>query len=262
VEIEFHKYHGNGNDFILIDNRSGKIVLRGGQIAFLCDRHFGIGADGLMLLEAQNGFDFLLKYYNSDGNESTMCGNGGRCMTAFANVLGIFEKKTRFIAVDGEHEAEILSHDIQSCMIRLKMKDTRPGQQFEDGFLIDTGSPHFVQFVSSADDVDVLTRGRILRNDPRFSPEGCNINFVQYIPSGLRVRTYERGVENETLSCGTGVTASALISASLGQDDKNFCSVTTSGGEFTVHFRRSGNDFTEVYLEGPAVFVYKGKITI
>ena len=262
MKIDFYKYHGNGNDFVIVDNRFGRILFNHSQIAFLCDRHFGIGADGLMLLEAHNTFDFSLKYYNSDGNESTMCGNGGRCMTAFANELGIIDKQARFIAVDGEHVAEILAKNSKQYIVKLKMKDTRPGQTFEDGYFIDTGSPHFVKFVPSVDEIDVVKLGRALRHESRFENGGCNVNFVELTQSGLRVRTYERGVENETLSCGTGVTASAVITALLNQDNKGCYSVNTTGGEFKVHFRRSGQEFTEVYLEGPAVFVYKGEILI
>jgi len=262
VGIEFFKYHGNGNDFIILDNRHNRVIPDNSRIASLCDRHFGIGADGLMLLEKKEGYDFSLRYYNSDGFESTMCGNGGRCMAAFAYSLGIAGKKTRFIAIDGPHEAEILSVDSRGSMVRLKMKDTSVGGQFPDGYFIDTGSPHFVKFVPSVDAVDVPAEGRALRNDSRFAPGGCNVNFVESSSAGLTIRTYERGVENETLSCGTGVTASALITASLDKNNEGFYRINARGGQFTVRFLQSGRQFTEVYLEGPAVFVYKGEIII
>ncbi|MCX6283405.1 MAG: diaminopimelate epimerase [Bacteroidetes bacterium] len=260
--MDFFKYHGNGNDFIILDNRMNLFIPEGSMIAALCDRHFGIGADGLMLLEKKDGFDFSLRYYNSDGFESTMCGNGGRCMAAFAYSLGIFVKKTRFSAIDGPHEAEILAMDDRGFMVRLKMRDTSPGLQFPDGYFIDTGSPHFVKFVPSVDHVDVTVEGRVLRNDRRFAPGGCNVNFVESSSAGLTVRTYERGVENETLSCGTGVTASALIKASLDKNNSGSYPVNTRGGQFTVRFMQSGRQFTEVFLEGPAVFVFKGEISI
>ncbi|TRZ69557.1 MAG: diaminopimelate epimerase [Bacteroidetes bacterium] len=262
MKIEFHKYHGNGNDFIMLDNRLNKIELDSSRIAYLCDRHFGIGADGLIFLDNKDGFDFSLKYFNSDGNESTMCGNGGRCITMFAHELGIINSTTRFIATDGPHDAEILSYSTERCDVKLKMKDTRPGQISGDGYFIDTGSPHFVKFVPSLSAVDVLNEGRVLRNDQRFAPAGCNINFVELLSSGIKVRTYERGVENETLSCGTGVTASAIIAAFLNNENKGVCYVSAMGGEFTVHFHQSGHEFTEVYLEGPVTFVFKGEITI
>jgi len=262
LKTSFYKYQGNGNDFVILDHRTIHPSLSSEQIQFLCNRHFGIGADGLMLLETHDSLDFSLKYFNSDGNESTMCGNGGRCMTALAHELGIIKHKATFQAVDGLHEAEILSQNDRQYTIKLKMKDTKPGQVFEDGYWIDTGSPHFVTFVPSADEVDVFARGRALRTDRRFAPDGCNVNFVQHTPSGIYVRTYERGVENETLSCGTGVTASALISAFLRQHGQGCYRVMTRGGEFKVHFHQSGQEFSEVYLEGPAVFVYKGQIMI
>ena len=262
MKIEFYKYHGNGNDFIIVDNRSSHLKPDRTRIAFLCARHSGIGADGLMLLENQSGFDFSLKYFNSDGNESTMCGNGGRCMTAFANELGIINKKAGFAAIDGYHEAEILSQHGAECIVRLKMKDTRPGQKFEDGYFIDTGSPHFVKYVPDVAAINVIAEGRVLRNDRRFAPGGCNVNFVEMSSVGIKVRTYERGVEKETLSCGTGVTASALITAFVNKDNIGFYSVNTSGGEFNVHFHQSDSEFTEIYLEGPVVFVFKGEITI
>ncbi|MEI8007383.1 MAG: diaminopimelate epimerase [Bacteroidota bacterium] len=262
MKINFFKYHGNGNDFIIIDNRSGEFYPVQEQIVFLCDRHLGIGADGLMLLENTRGYDFSLKYYNSDGNESTMCGNGGRCMTAFAHGLKIIGKKARFSAVDGDHEAEILSQNGDICMVRLKMKDTSPGTIFDDGYFIDTGSPHFVVYVKDVEAVDVQSEGRKLRYDKRFAPGGCNVNFVEIIQGGLSVRTYERGVENETLSCGTGVTASALITAFLSKDRQHACFVKTPGGEFNVNFQPSSGGFSGVFLEGPAAFVFKGGITI
>jgi len=262
VKINFFKYHGNGNDFIIIDNRSGGIDPGREEIAFLCDRHLGIGADGLMLLEAKNGYDFSLKYYNSDGNESSMCGNGGRCMTAFAHQLGITGNTARFSATDGDHEAEILSENNDSCRVRLKMKDTSPGEIYNDGYFIDTGSPHFVVYVQDVNAVDVRSEGRKFRNDERFAPGGCNVNFVEITAGGIIVRTYERGVENETLSCGTGVTASALITAFLNRDRQDTCFVKTPGGEFTVRFHYTSGRFSGVFLEGPAAFVFKGEITI
>jgi len=262
VKIEFYKYHGNGNDFIILDNSLNQTSPDNIQIAFLCDRHFGIGADGLMMLENTEGFDFSLKYYNSDGFESTMCGNGGRCMTAFAESLGIINKKTRFLATDGPHEAEILARKKNECIVRLKMKDTVPVQEYSDGYFIDTGSPHFVKFVTSVEAINISAEGQFLRYDPRFAPGGCNVNFVELTPSGLNVRTYERGVENETLSCGTGVTAAALITASRNPGHEGYYLVDTRGGQFKVHFERNGPGFTGIYLEGPAVFVFKGEITI
>lgn len=262
MKLDFFKYHGNGNDFIILDNRSGRYDPGQKKIAFLCDRHFGIGADGLMLLETGSGYDFSLKYFNSDGNESSMCGNGGRCMTALAHNLGLIKTKAKFSAVDGDHEAEILSVQGSTCMVRLKMKDTTTGKKYRDGYFIDTGSPHFIIFVPDVNLVNVNSEGRRLRSGERFAPGGCNVNFVEITSTGINVRTYERGVENETLSCGTGVTASALIAAILNKDSNGTCFVSTPGGEFKVSFNQSPGGFSGIYLEGPAEFVFKGELII
>jgi diaminopimelate epimerase len=262
VKINFFKYHGNGNDFIILDNRSGTYHLDNKSIVFLCDRHYGIGADGLMLLEESTGHDFALKYFNSDGNESSMCGNGGRCMTAFARELGIIKNRAGFSAADGDHESEILSHNAGTCLVRLKMKDTSPGKIYDDGYFIDTGSPHFVVYVPDVKAVNILAEGSRLRFDKRFEPGGCNVNFVEITAGGISVRTYERGVENETLSCGTGVTASAIITAFLNKEGRDSCYVTSPGGKFKVSFHQSSKGFSDVFLEGPAAFVFKGEITI
>lgn len=260
--LEFYKYHGNGNDFIILDNRSGLIMLTASQIARICNRHFGIGADGLMLLGQQDGFDFSLKYFNCDGNVSSMCGNGGRCMTAFARKLGIIENKTRFKAMDGSHEAEILSEQEGGYLIKLQMKDAQAGQAYDDGFFIDTGSPHFIKFVPDVNSTNIVSEGRSIRSQNRFAPGGCNVNFVQAKGNEIKVRTYERGVENETLSCGTGVTASALITALLNPDNQGYYNVITPGGMFKVSFRQTGTLFSEVFLEGTATYVFNGEINI
>ena len=262
MRVVFYKYHGNGNDFIIIDNRSGLLFLSQRQIEFICDRHFGIGADGLMFLEEKGGFDFSLRYYNSDGHESSMCGNGGRCMACFAHKLRIIERKARFLAADGIHEAEILSEVDEKSLVRLKMKDTIPGTSHHDGYLIDTGSPHFVKFVPDTDSTDVVAEGRAIRYESRFAPGGCNVNFVHPFEKGIKVRTYERGVEDETLSCGTGVTASALVTAILDPSNPGFFDIETPGGKFKVSFRQEGESFSEIFLEGPAEFVFKGEIII
>ena len=262
MRVVFYKYHGNGNDFIIIDNRLGLLVMSEKQIEYICDRHFGIGADGLMLLEEKSLFDFSLKYFNSDGNESSMCGNGGRCMVFFARKLGLIERQARFLAADGIHEAEIISEQGDKSLVRLKMKDTIPGTSYPDGYFIDTGSPHFVKFVQNTTSIDVVTEGRALRNESRFAPGGCNVNFVQTLENRIKVRTYERGVEYETLSCGTGVTASALVTAILDRSNPGFIYIETPGGKFKVSFRQEGEFFSEIFLEGPAEFVFKGEIIV
>jgi diaminopimelate epimerase len=215
-----------------------------------------------MIIEQMAGYDYYLKYYNSDGNESSMCGNGGRCSAAFAYRVGIISENTRFFAADGPHEAEILSSGPGGCEVRLKMKDTRVGKEFSDGYFIDTGSPHFVKFVDSPETLNVTEEGRMLRFDQRFAPGGTNVNFVEKDNGRIKVRTYERGVENETLSCGTGVTASALVLASLPPRDNKPVTIHTKGGSLTVYFSRQGDDFINVYLEGPASFVFTGEISL
>lgn len=260
MNLAFYKYQGTGNDFIIVDNLRGKLSPDCGEIAFLCNRHFGIGADGLMIIEQTAGYDYYLKYYNSDGHESSMCGNGGRCSAALAYRIGIISENARFLAADGPHEAEILSSDPGGCEVRLKMKDTRLGKEFSDGYYIDTGSPHFVKFVNSLESVNVAEEGSLLRFDKRFTPGGTNVNFVEKDKDRIRVRTYERGVENETLSCGTGATATALVLAALNPRDDKPVLIHTTGGSLKVSFSRNGDDFINVYLEGPARFVFTGEI--
>jgi diaminopimelate epimerase len=261
MKIPFSKYHGTGNDFIIVDNRELQWKPTAEQVASLCDRHFGIGADGLMLLSAESGFSFAMTYYNSDGNESTMCGNGGRCMVAFAKSLGLAGCMTRFRAVDGVHEAEIFD-SLPESLYRLQMKDTAIGRIYDDGIFLDTGSPHFVQFVPDAQIIDVFGMGRRLRNESRFAPGGVNVDFAEVRGDSLFVRTYERGVENETLSCGTGVTAAALALAYKNQSDTDSFNISTPGGNLKVCFIRDGEHFTEIWLEGPAKFVFSGEIWI
>jgi len=256
--MDFFKYHGTGNDFILIDNRSANIQLTTTQIAHLCSRHFGIGADGLMLLEHAEGFDFRMVYYNSDGGESTMCGNGGRCMVAFAQLLGIVGDKADFLAIDGAHQATISPDG----MINLHMNDVK-GIESQPGFsILNTGSPHFVQFVPDVNVIDVFHEGKKIRHLSQYQPGGINVNFVQLHEGKLKVRTYERGVEDETLSCGTGVTAAAIAATAM-FEGIFATDIETPGGHLVVTFTKdTGTTAKDVVLTGPAVFVFKGAISI
>ncbi len=259
--MEFYKYEGAGNDFIVIDDRTELFPRNNvGMVRFLCDRRFGIGADGLMLLRPSPGYDFQMVYYNSDGNESSMCGNGGRCMAAFAKRIGIVRERYTFIAVDGEHLAEILSDG----QVRLKMVNVTEVESGNGYFYLDTGSPQYVKFVTSAGDLDVFTEGRKIRYNKRFNSRGTNVNFVENLKDHIFVRTYERGVENETLACGTGVVASAICSAILAEFNHQIISVPvkTKGGLLKVSFTRDDNAFTGIWLEGPATFVFKGTVEI
>jgi len=260
MNIVFYKYQGTGNDFILIDDRNGEYnSLNKAQIEKLSDRRFGIGADGLILLQQADGYDFKMKYYNSDGNESSMCGNGGRCIAQFAFDLGIVANKTNFIASDGPHDAEILSG-----LVKLKMKDVADIKMIDDFFILNTGSPHYVQWVEEAGEVDVFFEGKKVRNSEPFKQEGINVNFVQNLQSVIKVRTYERGVENETYSCGTGVVASALVKVftDFPTDGDYEINVETLGGKLSVKATREGNGFKNVWLIGPATYVFKGSIEI
>ncbi len=257
--LNFVKYQGAGNDFILIDNRDKSVSLNTAQIAFLCDRRFGIGADGLMLLELTDGFDFKMVYFNSDGNESTMCGNGGRCIVAFAARLGVIKTKTIFLAIDGSHAAEIL----ENGNVQLKMQDVESIKLQSDIAILNTGSPHYIQWVPECKNVDVFGTGRSIRNKDEFQPKGINVNFVERANDNkLIVRTYERGVEDETLSCGTGVTAAAIASSGTATGTFNY-DIETPGGALNVQFEKHGQlSARNVYLTGPAVQVFEGAIEV
>ncbi len=261
MNIPFVKYHGAGNDFVIIDSRKLDIDFNHKLVELICNRRLGIGADGLILLNTstENEVDFSMKYFNSDGFESTMCGNGGRCITAFANYLNIINEKAIFNAIDGLHYSEILKNEQQkSLFIKLKMIDVENIVIIEDDYFLNTGSPHFVVFVDNAKNADVEGMGKMLRNDKRFKPDGANINFVSFSNGRLFVRTYERGVEAETLSCGTGVTASVL--ATVLRLDLPFekINVDTLGGQFEVTFKRNENSFSNIWLHGPVVRVFEG----
>jgi diaminopimelate epimerase len=260
MTIEFYKYQGTGNDFILIDNRSTKLQLSYAHIKFLCNRHFGIGADGLMLLENEISYDFKMVYYNSDGHQSSMCGNGGRCITAFAKHLGIINEKSRFLAVDGPHDSVLLSDDVVS----LKMNDVKNIEEGPGYFFMNTGSPHYIITTQNVRGINLVEEGRKIRYNERFKEEGTNVNFVEKFDDHIFVRTYERGVEDETLSCGTGVTAAALAAACMGSSTtKNSCLVSTPGGMLNVKFDKVlANTFYNIWLEGPAHMVFKGTIDL
>jgi diaminopimelate epimerase len=261
MKIGFSKFEGTGNDFIVIDNRTAGLFLSSEVVAKLCDRHFGIGADGLMLLTLAPGYDFSMTYFNSDGRESTMCGNGGRCMIHFARSLGLTGDKARFTAVDGVHEGFFVKEG-GSERIRLKMKDVTVQEADEDHVFVDTGSPHYVVFTGNADSMDLIREARKIRFGERFSKEGTNVEFVEIRNDHLYVRSYERGVENETLSCGTGVTASVIAHAHRFPENANPKNVKTPGGLLKVYFRKEGSRFTDIWLEGPVVHVFDGVIEI
>lgn len=258
MELHFYKYQGTGNDFILLDNRQGKIpTLSQEQIAKLCDRRFGIGADGFMLLENEPGYDFKMVYFNSDGRQSSMCGNGGRCIVQFAYDLGHISRQTRFLAVDGPHDAEVQT-DIG--WVKLKMIDVTTVEQGEGHFYLNTGSPHYVAYAEQIENYPVVQEGRKIRYNERFKQEGTNVNFIELKNGKLWVRTYERGVEDETYSCGTGVTAAALAASYKGLPSP--VQIQTLGGPLSISFEKNKDHFTEVYLMGPAQRVFEGTVLI
>ncbi|CAL2084820.1 diaminopimelate epimerase [Tenacibaculum sp. 190524A02b] len=258
MNITFYKYQGTGNDFVIIDNRTKTFPSENNKlIASLCHRNFGVGADGLILLENDETTDFKMVYFNADGNESTMCGNGGRCIVAFAHKLGLFKKETTFMAIDGLHNASI-----DDSIVSLQMIDVNTVEIHDSYIFADTGSPHHVQLVNNINDYDVFTNGKSIRND-MYGKEGSNVNFVEQLNTDtFQVRTYERGVENETLACGTGVTAVAIAMHATKITASNTVKLPVQGGELSVSFQENKGKYSKVFLTGPATFVFKGEISI
>jgi diaminopimelate epimerase len=258
MNTAFTKYQGTGNDFVIIDQMSSQADFTISQLRFLCDRRFGIGADGVMLLRPSSAADFKMIYYNSDGNESSMCGNGGRCLIHFAYSKGYIDQKTKFEAIDGLHEGEIDDNE----MVSLHMNDVSKVDAYGDAFLLDTGSPHYVRFEQDVENWDLVQKGKAIRYNNDFSSDGINVNLVELCSDGIYVRTYERGVEDETLSCGTGVTAAVIAAAASGRINEKACRVDTKGGTLHVKYRNDGNMFSDIWLVGPATFVFSGEIKI
>lgn len=292
----FSKYHGAGNDFLIADNRDGHLSLSEEVIRHLCDRHTGFGADGVMLLESGSGKDFNMVYFNPDGSGGMMCGNGGRCIVAFAADCGAVSPDSTIVfdAADGEHIASIPENGMKGeKTVRLKMKDVSGITAYpeEDGFFLDTGTRHYVKFISGLADYPVLSEGPLLRHDSRFAPVGTNVNFVEVaggpastfsaigtaesdpstmVAGGsastvLSIRTFEKGVEYETLACGTGIVASAMASFVRGVPPSRTAgetvaySVRAAIADLSVEFVPHRNDglfcASDVYLTGPACFV-------
>jgi diaminopimelate epimerase len=262
MQIPFVKYHGAGNDFILIDDRFHDYSLSEDQIERLCNRYFGIGADGLIMLKSSDEYDFTMQYFNSDGKESSFCGNGGRCLVHFANSLNLFSKTTRFQASDGIHHGTVLD----TGWIELTMKDVNPCISYQTGNFLNTGSPHFILQVNDLQSTDVVSLGRMYRNDQSLSSEGVNVNFVEVLSDDkIAVRTFERGVENETLACGTGVTASALALVKNKAAGDYSINVQVKGGSLTVLFTylpESEIPYLNIRLLGPAQKVFDGRFEL
>jgi len=257
MKLQFYKYQGAGNDFILVDNR--KMIVdhcHPALISRLCDRRFGIGADGIIFLQANQSYDFEMIYYNADGQPSSMCGNGGRCIVAFAKYLGIIDSETTFLAVDGPHYAKISA---SGDWVSLQMIDVDRISMDEDAYVLNTGSPHYIQLVDGLKEKDVYADGYQIRNNDTYRDKGINVNFVEPVEGGFFVRTFERGVEDETYACGTGVTAVALAMA---KHDHQTGLINTPikvlGGDLNIRFNADGEKFTDIFLEGPAVRVFEG----
>jgi len=253
----FYKYQGTGNDFVFVDNRQELFNKNNTKlIVHLCDRRFGVGADGLILLENDTESDFRMVYFNADGNQSTMCGNGGRCIVAFAETLNIINKKTTFNAIDGLHEATI-----ENGYVKLKMQDVETIDVFDKHIFLNTGSPHHVALVENLKQFDVKTEGSKIRYASPYTKEGTNVNFVEQLNSEtFSVRTYERGVEDETLSCGTGVTAVALAMHNAAKTKAEEVTLNVEGGILKVSFEKVDKGYKNIWLQGPATLVFKGEI--
>jgi len=252
--IEFYKYQGTGNDFIMIDDREKEFDLTDNDlIAALCERRMGIGADGLILLREHDTLDFEMIYFNADGKQSSMCGNGGRCIIAFAQMLEMTESETNFMAIDGEHKGKLMDDGIY-----LQMQDVKEIEGVGDGLVLNTGSPHYIEMVDELDYIDVEKEGKKIRNSAPFKKDGINVNFV-LDATDLQVRTYERGVEAETLSCGTGVVATAIAMHYANCIEETLVSVKTKGGELTVSFEEFNGGYRNIWLSGEASMVFAGE---
>ncbi len=257
MAITFYKYQGTGNDFVMVDNRKGTFPTDDETLVKqLCDRRTGVGADGLILLQDHPDYDFEMRYYNADGRLGSMCGNGARCTVRFARQLGVIEDVACFLAADGEHQASV-----ERDLIQLKMNDVQQVEQIGGDYFLNTGSPHYVRFVENVQELDVYAEGRAIRYNDRFAAVGTNVNFVERISDDeIFVRTYERGVEDETLSCGTGVTACALVAGLQGLQSP--VKVKTLGGELEVSFKQTENGFKHIFLIGPAKQVFSGSVPL
>ncbi|MDG1912766.1 MAG: diaminopimelate epimerase [Flavobacteriaceae bacterium] len=261
MKIQFDKYQGAGNDFIIVDNRSGIYdLITTSQFHSMCNRFKGVGADGVILIESHPVLDFEMRYFNSDGNLSTMCGNGGRCAVAFAQRHNMISKKTQFLAVDGPHEAELISE----TEVRLQMQDVDTLTPRDGAIITDTGSPHIVLPLDDIKSINVKEEGAVIRYSKAFKTKGINVNFIQKENANTySIRTYERGVENETLACGTGAVAGAIAMHSLGiSEGGTRLLMKALGGDLTIDFEIAEQGYKNIYLQGSATFVYSGIISI
>ncbi|MFN5628847.1 MAG: diaminopimelate epimerase [Bacteroidota bacterium] len=260
MNITFCKYQGTGNDFIMIDNRANFFDIKNySLVKNLCNRRFGIGADGLILLENHSTSDFFMRYYNSDGYEGSMCGNGGRCAIEFAHELNIIKEKTEFFATDGLHKGKINSKNMISLLMQNVNEIIKKGNDYE----LNTGSPHYVVFTKNLNTINVVEEGRKIRYNSTYTTNGINVNFVEIINGNVFVRTYERGVEEETLSCGTGVTAVALVCSQQKLVSNNIpLQINTKGGLLEVSFKKEEEKYNNIWLTGPAQKTFEGSFNL
>ncbi len=261
MEIKFSKYEGAGNDFILLDNRDKKYsTLKKKNRAHLCDRHFGVGADGLIMLSKNKEGMLVMNYYNADGGLGSMCGNGSRCFVLFARRLNLVDKKMSFLAYDGIHHATVLQEKNNSGIFRISMSDVAEIKKVNNDWYLNTGSPHYVTFRKKPGSLDVFKEGKKIRNSSKYRKVGTNVNFAEVVNTQINMRTYERGVEDETLACGTGITATALAAhvAGLIPNKQNKVRVKAVGGVLKVDFKQNGMAYSDIFLTGPARFVFEG----
>jgi len=258
MKVVFSKYQGTGNDFILLDNLNGLYnELSIENICFLCDRKFGIGADGLIKINKMKGYSFEVEYFNSDGSKS-FCGNGARCAVHFAGSLGIPTEEVRFWAIDGEHLAFCNKDEV-----RLKMIDVERILKVGEDFEVYTGSQHYIHFTNDLSTENTVRFGKEIRYSEAYEKNGINVNLMEKISfNQFRVSTYERGVEDETLSCGTGVTACAIVADFLSEEPLHEVSIDVKGGKLSVSLERDGDTYRNIYLIGPASFVFNGEINL
>ncbi|MFO7791185.1 MAG: diaminopimelate epimerase [Bacteroidales bacterium] len=258
MKMHFYKYQGTGNDFIIIDALKSDVALNPAQIKKLCDRRFGIGADGLMVIKSRLGYDFEMLYYNSDGYEGTMCGNGARCILRYASNKKLIDKNADFMVGGNVYHGRI-----DNDLIHVIMNDVEVPSQKNGHSEIDTGSPHIVIPVSFLENYDVIKEGRRIRYDTAYKPDGINVNFIEEISENeINMRTYERGVEAETWSCGTGAIAGAVFQATRHEISEGSIDINMPGGTLKVSFTRSGDHFVNIRLSGPAVFVFEGEVVV
>ena len=257
---DFYKFHGTGNDFILMNGFNTSHIPTSEQISFWCDRRMGIGADGLIIIQKATGYDFEMVYFNADGSPATMCGNGARCTAAFAYWLGICGTEPRFLAGDGAHTATIETVAKQEWMVEVSINNVAISEIGDTATEINTGTDHLVILASDPDAIDVMLEGKKIRFSDKYAQKGVNINWMKISDKQLRVRTYERGVEAETLSCGTGVTACAVVAAMI--TGKFEWDIATNGGMLHVGMKKLGNEMTDIRLKGPAIMVFSGMLTV